>query len=122
MVGTFTVIAWAFSSGSTRRTQGGDFYLATSGDLDLATNGDFFMAMDIDWPGMLTQSPRSACLCFESGMPAVGPSLQGDPPLLHGDATETEPEPYLVLPVDQGRGTSVRACGGGLPDSDGSRH
>ncbi|WP_168176495.1 hypothetical protein [Williamsia sp. 1135] len=46
VVGTFTVIAWAFSSGSTRRTQGGDFYLATSGDLDLATNGDFFMAMD----------------------------------------------------------------------------
>ncbi|WP_168176498.1 hypothetical protein [Williamsia sp. 1135] len=46
VVGTFTVIAWAFSSGSTRRAQGGDFYLATSGDLDLATNGDFFMAMD----------------------------------------------------------------------------
>jgi hypothetical protein len=46
VVGTFTVIAWAFSSGSTRRTQGGDFYLATSGDLDRATNGDFFMAMD----------------------------------------------------------------------------
>ncbi|MBN0982794.1 hypothetical protein JW365_08640, partial [Gordonia sp. BP-94] len=42
----FTVIAWAFSSGSTRRTQGGDFYLATSGDLDLATSGDFLMAMD----------------------------------------------------------------------------
>ncbi|MFC8316125.1 hypothetical protein ACFUEJ_21260, partial [Gordonia sp. NPDC057258] len=40
------VIAWALSSGSTRRTQGGDFYLATSGDLDLATNGDFLMAMD----------------------------------------------------------------------------
>jgi hypothetical protein len=34
MVGTFTVIAWAFSSGSTGRTQGGDFHLATSGDLD----------------------------------------------------------------------------------------
>ncbi|MCS3876854.1 hypothetical protein M2359_000483 [Gordonia amarae] len=46
MVGTFTVIAWAFSSGSTRRTQGGDFHLATSGDLDLATNGDFLMATD----------------------------------------------------------------------------
>ena len=28
MVGTFTVIAWAFSSGSTRRTQGGDFFMA----------------------------------------------------------------------------------------------
>jgi hypothetical protein len=33
-------------SGSTRRTRGGDFYLATSGDLHLAINEDFPMAMD----------------------------------------------------------------------------
>ena len=46
MVSTFTVIAWAFSSRSTRRTQGGDFYLATRGDLELATSGYFPMAMD----------------------------------------------------------------------------
>ena len=59
MVGTFTVIAWAFSSGSTRRTQGGDFYLATSGDLDLATNGDFFMATD-RWP---RSKSRTLTLC-----------------------------------------------------------
>lgn len=31
---------------TTRRTRGGDFYLATSGDLNLATSGDFYMATD----------------------------------------------------------------------------
>jgi hypothetical protein len=36
-----SVIAWAFSSGSARRTQGGDIYLAPNGDLGMATNGDF---------------------------------------------------------------------------------
>jgi hypothetical protein len=33
-------------SRSTRRTRGGDFYLATSGDLHLAINEDFPMATD----------------------------------------------------------------------------
>src|SRR5204862_4988695 len=44
------VTTGARSSRSTRRTRGGDFYLATSGDLHLATSGDFFMAMD-KWVG-----------------------------------------------------------------------
>jgi hypothetical protein len=36
LVGTFTVTTGARSSWSTRRTRGGDFYLATSGDFHLA--------------------------------------------------------------------------------------
>ena len=46
LVGTATVTAQGPRSGSTRRTRGGDFYLATSGDLHLAISGDFSMAMD----------------------------------------------------------------------------
>src|SRR5664279_4088731 len=34
------------SSWTTRRTRGGDFYLATTGDLYLAISGDFSMATD----------------------------------------------------------------------------
>src|SRR5450755_1400374 len=45
-LGTATVTARASTSGTTRRTRDGDFYLATTGDLHLATHGDFLMAMD----------------------------------------------------------------------------
>jgi hypothetical protein len=50
LVGTATVTAQAPRSGSTRRTRGGDFYLATSGDLHLAISEDFPMAMDTSRP------------------------------------------------------------------------
>src|SRR3954466_7457129 len=46
LVGIATATAQGPRSGSTRRTRGGDFYLATSGDLHLAINEDFPMAMD----------------------------------------------------------------------------
>ena len=41
-----TVTARGHASGPTRRTRGGDFYLATTGDLKLAAPGDFLMATD----------------------------------------------------------------------------
>ena len=43
---TATVTAQGSPSRPTRRTRGGDLYLATSGDLYLATSGDFVMATD----------------------------------------------------------------------------
>jgi hypothetical protein len=43
---TATVTARASTVLTTRRTRGGDFYLATSEDFQLATHGDFNLAMD----------------------------------------------------------------------------
>ena len=43
---TATVTAQGSRSRPTRRTRGGDFYLATSGDLQLATSEDFFITTD----------------------------------------------------------------------------
>src|SRR5450755_1526475 len=59
-LGTATVTARASTSGTTRRTRDGDFYLATTGDLHLATHGDFLMAMDIRDVGFRLARPVRA--------------------------------------------------------------
>ncbi|MDL9947670.1 hypothetical protein QSJ19_19210 [Gordonia sp. ABSL11-1] len=90
-----TVIAWTFSSGSTRRTQGGDFYLATSGDLDLATNGDFLMAMDtLAQPDPPPRRGRPvAPTCCGAGQPPRLPACPAVVSTLHFEEDDHEPDP-----------------------------
>jgi len=96
VVGTFTVTTGAGSSRSTRRTRGGDFYLATSGDLHLATSGYFFMATDNTVPARRAADPTNGqpeldadnislyrhhrCLqALQRGTPQAGQGFSGVP-------------------------------------------